>query len=153
MRTTVKVNMQPVGRIITRLGVNKNGDVQHFVTATVNRRLTRYMPYRSGALATKLKFVSGPSEITVLGPYARYQYYGKVMVDPVTKAAGFQDADGQWKSRRGVAKVLTDRDLDYSLSRQKNPRAGPFWDKRMMTAEGAQIAMEIQAYVNRRKNT
>ena len=49
MSTRVKVEMKPVNTILTRLGVDKTGDVQRFVTETVNRIITRYMPFRSGA--------------------------------------------------------------------------------------------------------
>lgn len=132
MNTRIRVKMKPVNTIIVRLGVGKSGDVQRFVTHEVNRRITRYMPYRSSALSTKLKVISEPAEITVLGPYARYQYYGKVMVGPAPKRA-------------------TDRDLDYSQSRNHNPLTGPFWDKHMMTAEGRQIAADVQRYVDRKK--
>ncbi len=130
MSTKINVSMKPVNVIVTRLGVGRDGDVQRFVTNTVNRRIMRYMPYRSGALATKLKLVTGPNEITVLGPYARYQYYGKVMVGEAPK-------------------TVTDRDLRYDKT--KNPEAGPFWDRALMAAEGKQIAAETQAYVRRKK--
>ena len=148
MSTRIKVSMKPVNTIMTRLGVNKTGDVQMQATRIINQRITRYMPFRSGVLATKLKYIRSPTEIEVLGPYARYQYYGEVMVDPKTKAAGFQDADGQWKSRKGVPKVRSGRVIQYDTT--KNPRAGPFWDRRMMAAERTQIAGEIQKYVNRK---
>lgn len=130
MSTRIKVEMKPVNTILTRLGVNKTGDVQRFVTSTVNRRITRYMPFRTGVLATKLKYIKSPTEIEVLGPYARYQYYGKVMVGKAPK-------------------TVTDRDLKYGKT--ENPQAGPFWDKRLMAAEGRQIAAEVQRYVDRRK--
>lgn len=152
LKTKIKVNMKPVNTIVTRLGLNKNGDVQRFVTSTVNRRITRYMPYRTGVLATKLKHIKSPTEIEVIGPYARYMYYGEVMVDPVTGAAGFKDADGQWKSRTEaphVPKVRSGRPITYTKS--KHPLAGPLWDKRLMAAEGAQIAKEVQNYVNHKK--
>lgn len=129
MKTTIKVDMRPASAITKRLGIDRNGDVQRFVTHTVNRRITRYMPYRTGTLATKLKIVTGPTEITVLGPYARYQYYGKVMVGKAPR-------------------TVTDKDLQYTKS--KNLLAGPFWDRRMMAAEGAQIREDIQKYVRRR---
>lgn len=148
MSTRVKVNMKPVNRIVTRLGLNKTGDVQMQATRIINQRITRYMPYRTGALATKLKFIKSPTEIEVLGPYARYQYYGEVMVDPETRAAGFKDKDGQWKSRRGVPKVRSGRPIQYTKT--KHPLAGPFWDRRLMAAEGAQIAKELQNYVDRK---
>lgn len=38
------------------------------------------------------------------GPYARYLYYGKLMVDPETGSA--------W-AKKGATKVLTDRDLVF----------------------------------------
>lgn len=148
----VRVKMKPVNTIMTRMGVKPDGDVQMFVTNTVNRRITRYMPFRSGALATKLKHIKSATEIEVLGPYARYQYYGKVMVDPVTGAAGFIDKDGQWKSRTKathVPKVKTDRDLKYDKT--KNPLAGPFWDRSLMANEGARIADDVRRYVSGRK--
>ena len=141
--TRVKVVMKPVNVITARLGVNKTGDVQMQVTRIVNQRITRYMPFRSG-----VKVLKSPTEIEVLGPYARVTYYGEVMVDPVTRAAGFQDADGQWKSRKGVPKVRSGRQMNYS--QHKNPLAGPFWDRRLMATEGKQIAAEVQRYVNRK---
>lgn len=129
MSTRIHVEMKPVNTILTRLGVNKTGNVQMFLTNTVNRRITRYMPYRSSALSTKLKFIKSPTEIEVLGPYARYQYYGKVMVGKPPK-------------------TVTDRPLKYDKT--KHPMAGPLWDRRMMAAEGAQIKAEVQEYVDRK---
>ena len=126
----VRVKMKPVNTILTRMGVKPDGDVQMFVTNTVNRRITRYMPFRSGALSTKLKHIKSATEIEVLGPYARYQYYGKVMEGPAPKA-------------------VTDRDLKYDKT--KNPLAGPLWDRRMIANEGAQIADEARRYVSGRK--
>ena len=149
MSTRIKVQMQPVNRIVSRLGVDPTGDVQMQLTRIVNKRITKYMPFRSGALATKLKFIKSTTEIEVMGPYARVMYYGKVMEDPQLHAAGFKDADGQWKSRRGVPKVVSDREFNYDPT--KHPLAGPLWDKRMMANEGTVIRAEIQAYVNRRK--
>ena len=148
MSTRIKVEMQPVNRIVTKLGINPSGDVQMQVTRIINQRITKYMPFRSGALATKLKLIKSPTEIEVLGPYARTMYNGEVMVDPVTGAAGFRTADGQWRSRRGVAKVPSGRPFNYDTT--KNPQAGPFWDRRMMAAEGSAIRNEVQQYVNGR---
>lgn len=148
MKTKINVEMQPINRLVTKLGVDSGGDVQMQATRIINQRITKYMPFRSGALATKLKFIKSPTEIEVLGPYARVMYYGEVMVDPVTGAAGFKTVDGQWRSRRGVAKVPSGRSFNYDKT--KNPQAGPFWDRRMMSAEGQAIRFELQRYVNRR---
>lgn len=128
MSTKVKLEMKPIATILARLGIDKNGRVQRFLTETVNRRITRYMPFRTGVLATKLKFVSSPTEITVNGPYARYQYYGKVMVGRPPKQ-------------------VTDIDLNYDKT--KHPQAGPFWDRRLMAAEKDVILREVGACIKR----
>ena len=145
----IKVDMAPVQSIMNCLGVTAKGDVQKYHTANVRRRIWRYMPYRSGT-TIKLMIVQSPVDepfIHVNVPFARMLYYGKVMVDPVTHAAGFLTANG-WRSRKGVAKVESSREIQYDKT--KNPRAGPFWDKALMAAEGAQMAAELQDYVNRR---
>lgn len=128
MSTKVKVEMKPIATILARLGIDKNGRVQRFLTETVNKRITRYMPYRAGVLSSKLKFVSSPTEITVNGPYARYQYYGKVMVGKPPKQ-------------------VTDTDLNYD--KFQNSRAGPFWDRRLMAAEKDVILREVGACIKR----
>lgn len=130
MSTTVKVNMKPIQQILKEKGLSRDGDVQRFVTNTINRRIGKYMPHRSGALETKQKHVVSATEIEVLGPNATYQYYGKAMEGkpPMT---------------------VTDRDLQYTKT--FNPQAGPFWDKRLMASEGPQIRQETQDYINRKK--
>lgn len=128
MATRVYVNMQPIGQILERHGLNKGGRVQQFLTMECSKRMTDYMPFRSGALATKLKVVTSATEITVYGPYARYQYYGKAMVGPAPKR-------------------VTDKDLTYDKT--KNPKAGPFWDRRMMAEQAQAIANACERYLRR----
>ena len=148
MSTTVRMDMEPIRKILARKGISPTGAVQMQLTNIVNRRIARYMPFRTGTLI-KLKRVVSPTEIEVLGPYARYQYYGKLMVDPKTGSAGFLTPEC-WRSRKGVSKVLTDRDLEYDTT--KNPMAGPYWDRKLIFAEGKAIVAELQAFVDRRKS-
>ena len=145
----VQVKMKPVAQIIKAHGLDRDGYAQRYWTNIVNRRITRYMPYRSGALATKLKYISGPAEITVAAPHARYQYYGKVMIDPNINAAGFLTKDGTWRSRKGAVKVLTGRNLRYDTT--KNALAGPLWDKRLIAAEGDAMVEEMRGYIRMRE--
>lgn len=146
MSTKVKLEMKPIATILARLGIDKNGRVQRFLTETVNRRITRYMPFRTGVLASKLKFVSSPTEITVNGPYARYQYYGKLWVDHITGSA-FSPKYG-WK-------VPTNIPLNYHRpghggeNGSGNSEAGPFWDRRLMAAEKDVILREVGACIKR----
>lgn len=148
MSTRIKVEMKSVDTILTRIGVDKNGDVQMQVTRIINNRITKYMPFRTGVLSTKLKRIKSPTEIEVAAPYALYIYYGKVMVNSKTgKGPAFIPGVG-YRYRKGTVLKATERDLNYDLT--KHPKAGPFWDRRMMASEAAQIAHDIQVYVNRR---
>ena len=148
MSTRIKVEMKPISTILTRIGVNKTGDVQMQLTRIVNKRITRYMPFRTGALSTKLKYIKSPTEIEVAAPYARMMYYGKVMVNSKTgKGPAFIPGVG-YRYKKGTILKATDRDLKYDTT--KHPEAGPFWDRRMMAVEKDAIVSEVQAYVRRK---
>ena len=148
MSTRIRVEMKPISTILTRLGIDKTGDVQKEVTNIINKRLTRYMPYRTGALTTKLKYVQDPITIVVSAPYARYQYYGKKRVNAKTgKGPAFLEGIG-FRYKSGTVTKLTDIDLKYDTTH--HARAGPFWDRRMMAAEKGAIISDIQEYVRRK---
>lgn len=105
--------------------------MQRFHTNNVLRRIVKYMPYRSGATIklTQAQTDINKPEIVTDTPYARYLYYGKVMVGRPPKQ-------------------VTDRDLKYT--RTKNPLAGPFWDRRLKAAEMPAMQADLQRYVNRK---
>lgn len=137
----IRVDMKPVQKIMDGLGVTARGDVQRFHTANVRRRIQKYMPYRSGA-TIKLMIVQSPVDepfIHVDAPYAHFQYEGKVWIYPPTGST--------WAPKYGM-KEKTDRDLTYDKT--KNPQAGPYWDRRLVAAEGAVMRQELQDYVRRR---
>lgn len=72
-----------------------------------------YMPHLTGGLQQRSHTEGGGKQVIFPGPYARFQYGGKVMIDP--------DTGSPW-ARRGVKKVLTERPLTYS-----NPQATDHW--------------------------
>lgn len=148
MSARIKVEMMPVNTILVRLGVDKTGDVQKQVTMIINKRITRYMPFRIGALSTKLKYVKSPTEIEVAAPYARVVYYGKVMVNSKTGKGPALIPGVGYRYKKGTVLKATDRDLIYDTT--KNPQAGPLWDRRMMASEKDAIVSDIQAYVRRK---
>lgn len=82
-----------------------------------------YVPALTKSLTTRAH-VEG-STVVYPGPYARYLYYGKVMIDPVIQAAGFQCKDGTWRSRKGAVKQATNRDLD--IKKAVHDQAQAFW--------------------------
>ena len=83
----------------------------------------RYVPALTKSLTIRA-YVEG-STVVYPGPYARYLYYGKVMIDPVIQAAGFQRKDGTWRSRKGAVKQATNRDLD--IKKDVHDQAQAFW--------------------------
>lgn len=80
-----------------------------------------YTPMLTGALykTATLGTVIGSGEIRQIAPYARNQYYGKLMVSSITGSA--------WS--KGEEKVLTDKDLVHNKA--YHPKAGPYWFERM----------------------
>lgn len=146
----VVIRMNPVEQIIKDHGLSEGGHMQRFWTANVLRRIQRYMPYRSNELIKETIAQTDISKHVIVtdAPQARMLYHGKVMVDPQTGAAGFLTEDG-WKSRTGVKKVVSNRDITYTTT--KNPQAGPYWDRRLVAAEMQVMVREMQAYIDRRR--
>ena len=87
-----------------------------FVNA-VNRDTAKYVPHDTGILESSSQIIDD-NKIKWDRPYARYVWYGKLMVEPSGSA---------W-ARRGEKKRLTNTDLQYNTS--INPKAGPFWFER-----------------------
>lgn len=106
------------------------------------------MPHLTGTLETKSKYVHSDTEIVVHSPSAVYQYIGKVMVDSQTgKGPAYIPGVG-YRFRKGATLKATERDLEYT--KDFNPQAGPYWDKRLVAAEGDAIAEDLKNYVVRR---
>lgn len=148
--TVCYLEMNPVHQILKDKGLDPGGDAQKFHTANVLKRIKRYMSFVSGMtykVTVAQTDISKPYIITDM-PGAKYLFYGKVMIDPKLRIAGFMTPEG-WRSRKGCVKVLTDRDLQYN--RTKNPNAGPRWDRALSAAEGKAMAADLQRYLNRRR--
>lgn len=132
MSVKYKLIMNPVSRIIRDKGLDSDGDAQAFHTQNVLRRIQKYMPYRTGAtikLTIAQTDIHKP-EIVTNTPYAKYLFYGKVMVGKAPK-------------------TVTDKPLAYTKT--KNPQAGPRWDLRLFAAEGKAIVADLQRYLKRRR--
>lgn len=77
----------------------------HILAIQMAKDTEKYVPALTKSLVDRTQ-VDGDT-IIYPGPYARYLYHGKLMVDPETGSA--------W-ARPGTTKVLTDRDLVFSKS-------------------------------------
>ena len=116
--------------------------VQKFVDSEVIRLMVPYTPMLNGilmknaVLGTKI----GSGLIHYNSPYARFQYYGKVMVSSVT---------GSSFARKGESKVLTNKDLVYNKS--KHPKAQRLWFEAMKADKKEQILRGAAAIARRTK--
>lgn len=109
---------------------SKFAKAQQFVDSECIELVIPYTPMLSGQMMQSATrgTVIGSGEIKYNSPYARYQYYGKLMISSVT---------GSSYARKGESKVLTGKDLRYNKS--KHPRAGKLWFERMKADRKEQI--------------
>ena len=118
---------------------SKIDNAQKFVDSECIRLMAPYTPFltgmleKSAILGTKI----GEGEIHQIAPYAKYQYYGKLMVSSKTGSP--------WS--KGEKKILTERDLNYTKA--MHPLAGPFWFERMKTDHLNKILQGAQEYAER----
>jgi len=87
---------------------------EHAMAVQAEKDTRPYVPMRTGSLNTRTK-VEG-NTIIYPGPYARFLYYGKVMIYPPT---------GSTFAPAGERKVVTDRNLVFT--KDFHPDAQAFW--------------------------
>ncbi|MBP1536159.1 MAG: hypothetical protein IK999_18880 [Ruminococcus sp.] len=94
------------------------GNAQKFVDSEVIRLMVKYTPSQNNMLSKEAVMGTkiGTGRIYYVSPYARYQYYGVLMVSSLT---------GSPWARHGEKKVLTNRALHYSTAR--HPEAQRLW--------------------------
>lgn len=142
MQIVGKIQFKEVEQLLAEHGLNDGGEVQKFIDNEVMRQSLPYMPNMNGVLQNAMmsQTVIGSGQIRQNTPYARYQYYGVLFVDPITLKGSFYDArTGRHWSRKGVAKIPdpTGRLLNYNTS--KNALAGSHWFDRAMKDHGESI--------------
>lgn len=133
------MKMKPISKIKANLGINLNGRVAKFFTDTCYNHMSKYVPKETGVLRTNVD--KGADYITYKSPHARYHYRGKKMVMENGKSAYYSSDYGFW-SAKGKPKILTNEDLVYHTA-----GTGPYWDKRMVSAEMQEVTKEVQEYV------
>lgn len=138
----VKVNISPEAIIRSRR-LGKGQAVHKFFTNEVRRVSDNYVPFRAGALKNNVTIDDNGTAITYNSPYARYHWYGKLMVDPEYGVGALYDEDYGYWSRPGVKKVLTDKDLSYTGA----PMRGPKWTLRAFADNKEAIEKSIEKYI------
>ena len=87
---------------------------EHIVATQVRKDTSPYVPFLTGSLNERTRVVG--NSVVYPGPYARFLYYGKVMVDPNT---------GSTYAPKGGTKVVTDRNLVFNHT--AHPQAQAHW--------------------------
>lgn len=93
---------------------NRCDRAEHVVAQQVKKDTEPYVPMLTGSLKNLARVVG--NTVIYPGPYARFLYYGKVMVDPNT---------GSTYAPLGGTKVVTDRDLVFTTD--FHPQAQSHW--------------------------
>lgn len=78
---------------------------EHALAVQVQKDTSPFVPFLTGSLDQRTQVVG--DSIIYPGPYARFLYYGKVMIDPET---------GSTYAPKGGTKVLTDKNLVFNTS-------------------------------------
>lgn len=131
-----------VNDIMKNHGLDDGGEAQRYIDNECIRLMDPYTPFLNGALmaSVRLNSVIGSGKLVQATPYARYQYYGNLMVDPITLKGSFYDPKtGRHWSRPGVGKIMDPGGRKLQHNTSKNPQAGPHWFERMVADHGDDI--------------
>ena len=101
LKFTVHTDLSGIGPMLR----NASNKAQHAVAIQAQKDTSPYVPARTGSLDQRTRV--DENQIIYPGPYARYLYYGKLMVDPAT---------GSSYAPKGATKVLTDKNLVFNKS-------------------------------------
>lgn len=119
------VKMKPASVIKANLGIQKKGPAHAFFTSTCAKAMDKYVPFDTGTLAGTVIKDGQPTDnvgvdaIVYDQKYAAVVYYG----------------------------VRNGKELNYHTD--KHTLAGPYWDKRMWSAQKDSIVKQVQAFVDR----
>lgn len=107
------VNSSGMEAIKEQLALGRS-KAEHIVAQQVAKDTVPFVPALTGSLTQRTRVED--SKVIYPGPYARFLYYGKLMVDPIT---------GSSYAPKGGTKVLTDKNLVFSQA--MHPQAQAHW--------------------------
>lgn len=120
MRVNTRVEVDNINRILNRHGLGVRGRAQQYIDSEVLRQSAPYLPHQTGMLRDSGIHGTdiGSGEVIWNSPYAKFLYYGKVMIG--------MESHSPW-AKSGEKKVKTNRNLAYHGA----PKRGAFWFERM----------------------
>lgn len=145
MITACKVDLKKAEQILKERGLLPGGEIQKFLTNEVIRISDPYVPFDNGALKNQIAIAPDATYYDYISPYARYHWYGKLMVDPITKKGAFFNPNYGFWSRPGVPKELTDKNMNYRGA----PMRGPKWTIRAWADNKNQVISNLERRLNK----
>lgn len=120
MQFNGRLEMDDINSLLRTRNLETVGKAQKYVDSSVLRLCSPKLPFLNGILEKSgvKHTVIGSGLVQYDTPYARFLYYGKLMVGAKTGSA---------RARQDEIKVLTDVDLKYNGA----PTRGAFWFERM----------------------
>lgn len=111
----IKFSVHTDGMDAVRIAVAKACTrAEHVLAEQMEKDTQPFVPMLTGLLTQRTRVVG--NDIIYPGPYARFPYYGKVMIDPNT---------GSTYAPKGGTKVVTDRNLVFNHT--AHPQAQSHW--------------------------
>ena len=144
----VQIDLADADTIMKNHGLSYGGPAHRFLTNELMRLSDPYVPMRSSILKNSARVAPEGDAIIYDTPYARYHWYGKLMVDPITHKGAFKYTDKRtgnvvFYSRPNTPKVLTDRDMHY----HGNLR-GPRWCERCWIDRKTDICNSLEKFID-----
>ena len=127
----VKVKMNPINKILKDHGLNKDGRVTRHLRDTADRLMNPYIPMDNGMLRRNKTYPSN-HEIKYTSPYAKYQYYGKLMLAK----------NGSAWAKLGEKKIKTNKNLKYHTS-----GTGAKWNELMLQRRKNDLIKDVENYI------
>lgn len=127
----VKVKINSINKILKDHGLNQDGRAVKFLRDDADRLMNPYIPMDNGMLRRNKTYPSN-HEIKYISPYAKYQYYGKLMLAK----------NGSSWAKKGEKKVLTSRNLKYHTS-----GTGPKWNELMMQRNKNTLIKDVENFI------
>lgn len=125
----VNIELPELASMVKELGLERGGPAQQHLVKNIAKRIGKYAPLRTyGSVQNAIAQGQEPKNgrIVIRGDHIRYLYLGKVMAGRKPKHA-------------------TNKDLRYTTT--FNRLAGPYWDTRLMVAEGNQIIEDEKKFI------
>ena len=119
----IDVHLDP-DDLLAQANLEPGGLVQRIIDERVYEYCRPYVPTSPRAILVNTPSIAsqfGSGQVVWDTPYARYQYYGKVMTDELGRT---------WVGAGEHKPIITDRDLEYDKSQA--PMAGAYWFPRML---------------------